>query len=172
MAKMETCLVFFYFLKQDRTVVLEGRSFDRQGYRLWRVICSKPQVASDSIKPTPWVSWDLDVCTPLFASVRLLSGTQLRQCCQLSWMATPCIPKNSNVYQKVTPFSQPFFFLFFFGWFWKELLPALPPLKSRKQSRFLPDYATRKINPMNGCLILSNFKLFQEHKTCNTKQKK
>lgn len=109
MAKMETCLVFFYFLKQDRTVVLEGRSFDKQGYRLWRVICSKPQVASDSIKPTPWVSWDLDVCTPLFASVRLLSGTQLRQCCQLSWMATPCIPKNSNVYQKVTPFSQPFF---------------------------------------------------------------
>lgn len=109
MAKMAICLVFFYFLKQDRTVVLEGRLFDRQGYRLWRVICSKPRVASDSIKPTPCVSWDLDICTPLFSSVRLLSGTQLRQCCQLSWMSTPCTANKPNVYQKVTPFSQPFF---------------------------------------------------------------
>ena len=42
MAKMEMCLVLlFQFLKEDRASVLEGRSFDRRGNRMWKVICSK-----------------------------------------------------------------------------------------------------------------------------------
>lgn len=79
MAKMEMCLVLlFQCLKEVRASVLEGRSFDSRGNRIWKVICSKAReclVAAAGLLPGfPSAVW----CQPPFPIVRLLPETPLR----------------------------------------------------------------------------------------------
>lgn len=88
MAKMEMCLVLlFQCLKEVRASVLEGRSFDSRGNRIWKVICSK---ARESV----W--WQQQACclgspvlcgadphSPLSGCyLRLLSGSGSSTACQ------------------------------------------------------------------------------------------
>ena len=96
MAKMEMCLVLlFQCLKEVRASVLEGRSFDSRGNRIWKVICSKAReclVAAAGLLPGfPSAVW----CRPPFPIVRLLPETPLRQW-QLNGMSASCIAEKTK----------------------------------------------------------------------------